>query len=185
MVPLDDSISLTPEEFELAVKGMLDAAAGILVKYESKHLESIAAPDGEYIIDVTARSEALGANFIVLVECKHHKRKIERQDVQILHAKLQSIGAQKGMLFSIAGFQSGAIDYAAAHGIALIKMGAGSSSWFTRSAGPQTLPPSWANFPKYVGWWYHGSSISLISDDHIENTCQALGISQKELQQDV
>lgn len=83
---LEDSISLSPEEFELAVKGILDSAAGSLVQYESAHLEPLAASDGEYIIDVTARFEALGAGFLVIVECKHHKRKVERQDVQILHA---------------------------------------------------------------------------------------------------
>ncbi|NYZ63429.1 restriction endonuclease [Luteimonas deserti] len=172
--------SLTPEEFELAVKGILDAAAGTLLNYESRHLDALAASDGEYVFDVTARFEALGAGFLVLVECKHHRRKVERQDVQVLHSKLQSVGAQKGMLFSTAGFQSGAIEYADAHGIALIQIKDGGSSWLTRSTGAPTPPPPWVRIPKYVGWWHNGSSICLISEDHVEYTRRALGLPGSE-----
>src|SRR5262245_22890921 len=128
--------TLTPREFELLVKGILDGAAGTLVDYRSEHLAPLAAPDGEYVIDVAASFSALGARFVVLVECKHHRRPVERQDVQVLHGKLQSLGAQKAMLFSISGFQSGALDYAAAHGIALVEVATGASNWHTRSAGP-------------------------------------------------
>lgn len=177
---LEDPIILNPVEFEIAVKGILDAAAGSLVKYESTHLESLAASDGEYIIDVTARFEALGANFLVVVECKHHKRKVERQDVQVLHSKLQSLGAQKAMLFSTAGFQSGAITYADTHGIALVRLANGSSSWFTKSAGPPTPPPPWVRLPKFIGWWCHGSSMAVMSNDHAKYTRQALGLANNE-----
>jgi len=74
--------------------------------------------DGSYVIDVTARFSAMGASFLVLIECKHERRKVERQAVQVLHAKMVSTWAQKGMLFSVAGFQSGAVEYATVHGIA-------------------------------------------------------------------
>jgi len=67
------------------------------------------------VIDVTARFSALGASFLVLPECKHERRKVERQAVQVLHAKMVSKGAQKGMLFSVAGFQTGSIEYATVH----------------------------------------------------------------------
>ncbi|MBL0243278.1 MAG: restriction endonuclease, partial [Rhodoferax sp.] len=86
-----DPIEISPAEFELAVKGILDAASESLVSYQSKHLDALSAADGDYIIDVTATFKALGAEFCVLVECKHHKRKVERQDVQVLHAKLLSL----------------------------------------------------------------------------------------------
>jgi len=176
MPPFAKPISLNPEDFELAVKGILDSAAGSLVKYESKHLEALPASDGEYIIDVTARFEALGADFLVLVECKHHKRKVERQDVQVLQSKLQSLGAQKGMLFSTAGFQSGAVAYADEHGIALVQLADGSTTWFTKSEGPTTPPPPWVHIPQYVGWWHHGSSIAVMSVEHVEYTRRALGL---------
>jgi restriction system protein len=179
MSQFEGPIELTPRQFELAVKGIVDAAAVGLVEYESKHLERLTASDGEYEIDVTARFQALGAKFLVLIECKHHKRKIERQDVQVLQARLQSLGAQKGMIFSTAGFQAGAMQYADQHGIALCYLVEGSSTWFTKSAGPSTPPPSWVQIPEYVAWWCHGRSMSVMSEDNSEYTRAALGLSQK------
>ena len=160
---IEDPVNLSPEEFELAVKGILDAGAGQLVNYESQHLHELCAADGEYTIDVSARFEALGANFLVLVECKHHKRKIERQDVQVLHSKLQSLGAQKAMLFSTSGFQAGAIEFADSHGIALVHIVDGSSCWVTRSADQPTSAPPWLDLPADIGWWCSGASRSVMS----------------------
>lgn len=177
----DEPLTLSPHEFEMSVKRILDAAAGQLVQYESKHLDSITALDGEYEIDVTARFEAFGVNFLVIVECKHHKRKVERRDVLVLHSKLQSIGAQKAMLFSTGGFQQGAIDYATSHGIALVQLKHGISCYHTKSHGPSMPPPPWLHIPKYVGWWYCDSSVSLISEDHVEYTRKALGLDQEDL----
>jgi restriction system protein len=175
-----DPIEISPADFELAVKGILDAASESLVSYESKHLDALSAPDGDYTIDVTAKFNALGANFSVLVECKHHKRKVERQDVQVLHTKLVSLGAQKAMLFSSSGFQSGAIEFADAHGIALVQLASGASTWFTRSAGETLPPPACANIPTYVGWWHQGNSRTVLSNERPEYTRQALGITQIE-----
>lgn len=176
----DAPLSITPSDFELLVKGILDAAAGELVDYRSEHLASLNGADGEYIIDVVATFSALGARFVVLVECKHHARRIERQDVQVLHAKLLSLGAQKGMLFSVSGFQSGALEYAAAHGIALVEVATGISNWHTRSAGPPPPPPSWVHFPKYIGWLCVGNTRSLLSEGHAEYTRAFLGLSNNE-----
>ena len=173
-------IVISPAEFELAVKGILDAAAGSLVNYESAHLETLSASDGDYTLDVTARFSALGADFCVVVECKHHKRKVERQDVQVLHTKLQSLGAQKAMLFSTAGFQSGAVEYADAHGIALVQLSSGTTTWFTKGAGETVAPPPWVHLPKYVGWWCCGNSRTVLSNESPTYTRQALGLSGNE-----
>lgn len=173
---LDENFTLTPQEYELAVKGILDGSGLGLQGYASKHLEPIQAPDGSYIFDVTARFSALGADFLVLVECKHERRKVERQDVQILHAKLVSTGAQKAMLFSIAGFQSGALDYAASHGIALVQLASGRSTWFTKSIGPTEAQPLWPKMPEYVGWWCDGDSRSVMSETDGEYTLEALRV---------
>jgi restriction system protein len=170
--------SLTPREYELAVKEILDGAGVELTEFRSEHLEEVAGVDGYYIIDITARFNALGASFLVLVECKHERRKAERQDVQILRDKLRSTGAQKGMLFSVAGFQQGAIEYADVHGIALVQLADGKSTWFTKSMGPPISPPPWVNIPKYVGWWCHGNSMSVMSPDMGEYTRKALGFEE-------
>lgn len=175
MPHIDEALKLTPREYELEIKHILDGAGLGLAEFQSDHLEAVRGVDGSYVIDVAVRFSALGANFLVLVECKHEKRKVERQDVQVLHDKIRSTGAQKGMLFSIVGFQKGAIEYADTHGIALVRLASGASTWFTKSAGPQTLPPSWANIPKYVGWWCHEDSMSVMSSDISEYTRKALG----------
>lgn len=175
-----ESLSLTPRDYELLVKGILDAAAGTLVDYRSEHLASLSGADGEYVIDVVASFSALGAKFVVLVECKHQVRPVERQDVQILHSKLQSLAGQKAIVFSVSGFQSGAVEYATAHGIALVEVATGASNWHTRSEGPPTPPSPWVHVPKYIGWLCRGNTRSLLSEDHGEYTRSALGLSESE-----
>lgn len=176
----NDPITLTPKAYELAVKGILDASGCELVGYSSSHLEEIQGTDGDYIIDVVARFSALGADFLVLVECKHHKRKVERQDVQALHAKIQSTGAHKGMLFSTAGFQSGAITYADVHGISLVQLADGNTSWFTRSETPLTERPDWAGAFEYCGWWHNCNQFLVMSEDMNKYTRIALGLDARE-----
>jgi len=173
---IETPLNVTPREYELAVKSILDGAGLGLTDFKSTHLEKVDGVDGSYAIDVTARFSALGADFLVLVECKCEQRKIERQAVQILHDKVRSTGAQKGMLFSVSGFQDGAIEYADVHGIALVQLANGSSSWFTKSIGPTTPPPPWANIPEYIGWWCHGNSMSVMSSEIGEYTREVLGV---------
>ncbi|CAN7427777.1 restriction endonuclease [Polaromonas sp. LjRoot131] len=179
MRPPTESLSLTPRDFELLVQGIIDAAADGLVDYQSEHQALLAGVDGEYVIDVVATFSALGARFVVLVECKHLARPVERKDVQVLHSKIQSLGAHKGMLFSVSGFQSGAIEYATSHGIALVEVATGTSNWHTRAAGPPTPPPPWVVIPKYIGWLCRGNTRALLSQDHAEYTRSFLGLIER------
>lgn len=114
--------SITPVEFE---KYCLEILAGYAEEDELKdfsitHNEVISATDGDYQIDIYAEFTAMGAKFKVLCECKQYKSAVSREKVAVLHQKLQSVGAQKGILLSTSGFQSGAIKYAKEHGLALI-----------------------------------------------------------------
>jgi restriction system protein len=88
-------LNLTPREYELVVKGILDGAGLGLAEFRSEHLEKVDGVDGSYVIDVNVRFNALGAEFLVLVECKHERRKVERQAVQILHDKLLVLGDER------------------------------------------------------------------------------------------
>jgi restriction system protein len=171
-----DPITLSPSEFEEAVKAILDGAGIPLKDYKSEHLASLTGVDGDYIIDVSVTFSALGADFLVLVECKHEKRRTERQDVQILHSKIQSLGAQKGMIFSTAGFQEGAVQYAELHGIALAQIAKGETTYFSRSMEPPKRPPAWFGIPKYIGWWKHGKYMSVLSPAKGDYTREALGL---------
>jgi restriction system protein len=175
MIENPANFAVTPREYEIAVREMLDAASTGLIEYSSGHLETLAGVDGSYEFDVVARFTALTVTFVVLVECKHHARRVERSDVQVLADRIRSVGAHKGMLFSTSGFQTGAIEYAGHHGIALVKFAGGSSSYLTRdmSAEP-VVPPPFANLPRFVGWWHHGSQISIMSSKDSKYTRQAL-----------
>ena len=43
--------------------------------------------------------------FRVLVECKRYSSRVKREVVQLLHQKLQSIGAHKGIVCCTSGLQ--------------------------------------------------------------------------------
>jgi restriction system protein len=147
---MKNSIHLTPQEFEKEVERLLRQLGVGLCAFETRRLEIIDGSDGSYEIDVTARFEALGASFLVLIECKHHKNPIKREVVQILFDRIRAVGGQKGMMFATSSFQRGAIEFAKAHGIALVQITDGQAAFATRSAEERGLQPMWA--PKYAGW---------------------------------
>ncbi len=141
---------ISPEQFEIEIQTQMEILGVKLQDFEVKRREKVQGSDGEYEIDVLAKFEALGVNFVVLIECKHHKNPIKREVVQILNDRLRSLGAQKGMIFSTVGFQSGAIEYAIINGIALIKVEDGKNSYLVRDFYGQIEYPDW--LPDYAFW---------------------------------
>ena len=139
-----EPITVSPEEFEREVMTLLELTLDPPAKPSIRHRELVDGSDGKYEIDLTVRFNVLGVDFLIVVECKHHKNPIKRETVQILHDRIRSVGAQKGILFSTSGFQRGAIEYASQHGIALIMFIEGKSTYFTRSFGPPPEPQSWS-----------------------------------------
>ena len=115
------SANITPTDFEIFCMNTLEAYAERekLPNFSIKHNQKVEAYDGTYQIDVLAEYTALGTQNAVLIECKKQSRSVERDEVSNLYDKVKSIGAQKGILISTAGFQSGAVQYAKIHGIAL------------------------------------------------------------------
>ncbi len=132
---------LTPTEFERYCCVFLTAYAqkenlqDFLITHDTK----IKAPDGKYQIDIYAEFTAMGAQFKILCECKKYKNRVNRDKVAILHRKLESIGAHKGILISTSDFQSGAIEYAKVHGIALIKAEDYHFEYLSHSSGEPEL----------------------------------------------
>jgi restriction system protein len=172
MTPLDrclvgyweDVTDITAEDFEKMVRSYIMAAAGAALQdFKVEHKAQLTASDGTYEIDVTATFRALGADFLVLIECKHHRHPIKREVVQVLHSRLQSLGAHKGMLFATSDFQQGAIEYATLHGIALIRVASGTTCYLTRSTSEPSILPDW--LPKYVGWMIKQNARSLVSEE--------------------
>lgn len=138
-----DPMSLSPEEFELEIQRILSEEGVGLASFTTTHLERIEGSDGDYVFDVTARFEALGADFLVLIECKRYSAPNERETVQILADKMRAVGAHKGMIFSTAPFRSGAIEYAQHHHIALVLIADGQKLYVTKGSGPTIYYPPW------------------------------------------
>lgn len=134
---------LTPGEFEEFVTSLFDALklSGAVAKLRVRTHEIVRGTDGTYDFDATVRYELGGMDFLTIVEAKRHKNPIKRELVQVLHQKLQSVGAHKAVLVSTAPFQQGALDFALVHGIALVTVTEGRFTFETKSLDPAP-PPS-------------------------------------------
>lgn len=130
---------LMPIEFEKYCYDFLNGYAQKegLQDFKITHNTKLKASDGKYQIDVYAEFTAMGSRFKVLCECKKYKNRVNRDKVAILHRKLESIGAQKGILISTSDFQSGAVEYGKAHGITLIKAEDYHFEYLSHSRGQQ------------------------------------------------
>jgi restriction system protein len=148
----DPNLKITATQFERLVRDWILTQGGELTSLEVTHDVRVEAHDSTYQIDVLAKFEAFGgADFIVLIECKKYRSAVKRELVQVLHDKVISIGAHKGILFATTGFQSGAIKYAKSHGIALVSIIDGAATYQTRSAFPVAAKPAaWLNLPKFA-----------------------------------
>ena len=98
--------------------------------------EKIAGADGMYDFDTTVRYQFAGMSFLVLVEAKLHKNPIKRELVQVLHQKVQSVGAHKGLMVSTVPYQTGVVAFAKAHSIALVTVTEGRFVYETRDVLP-------------------------------------------------
>ena len=130
--------SISPTEFEEYCLKILNGYAEEekLKDFKITHNVKIPAFDGTYQIDIYAEFTAMSVTFKVLCECKQYSKPVGRDKVAELHRKLESIGAHKGILLSTSGFQSGALEYAKAHGIALLQVYDYSCEHLSHSADP-------------------------------------------------
>ena len=113
---------MTPSEFEQRSLEILSEQLKGVENLEIKHNSIIRTDDGNYQIDGIIQFEVMGVQYKTIVECKHYSSPISRDKVQILYDKIRAIGAHKGILISTSNFQSGALEYARKHGIALIQI---------------------------------------------------------------
>jgi hypothetical protein len=181
------SAEITPAEFEIFVTSLFKAieADGTVTNLRIQNHEVIDGMDGCYDFDATVRYELAGMSFLVLVEAKCHKHPIKRELVQVLHQKLQSVGAQKAVLVSTAPFQQGALTFALAHGIALVTVTEGRFTFETKAS---TKPPSPTReqamerlgLPTFVGHAYSAGDsprsvrVTRMSPEHPEYLCEHL-----------
>jgi len=181
----------SPADFERFVADLFRVAEPQVKSFSVVEHDVTLTPDGKYDLDTTIRFELLGAHFLVLVEAKMHKNPIKRDLVQILHQKIQSIGAHKGILVSTSRFQAGAVQYALSHGIALVKVTEGRFIYETRSR--EDSPPlsqegaRELEIPQLVGHHYHpgkgeGSiGVTLISPEYPKYVLELLAASDSDI----
>ncbi|WP_432956952.1 restriction endonuclease [Micromonospora haikouensis] len=158
---------ITPARFEAFVADELLGSAGpevdgLVVKLHDK----VAGPDGSYDLDATARYRFAGLAFLVVVEAKLHRNPIKRELVQVLYQKVQSIGAHKGVMVATAPYQSGAVAFARAHGIALVTVVEGRFAFVHRAPGTVTHPKLVAYVEGDTGTG--GMVLSAADEDHAE-----------------
>jgi len=63
-------------------------------------------------VDVVVRSQHVGFTITWIVECKHWKSRVTKLHVLALREIVADLGADRGILLSEAGFQSGAVEAA-------------------------------------------------------------------------
>ncbi|MEC0178444.1 restriction endonuclease [Paenibacillus favisporus] len=171
------SARLSSEEFELFVVNYFKKTYPFA---EVTHSEDIIGVDGEYNIDLTVRFQELDVEFLVLVECKHHKYPIKRDYVQILRDRVRSIGAQKGILVSSSSFQQGAIHYAKTHNIALVRVVNDEFMYHTRSNDGyynKNIPADFSGDLSAI--WVEATSETSLVSKVIEDFNEVLSISEK------
>jgi 6,7-dimethyl-8-ribityllumazine synthase len=132
--------AITPGEFERFVAEQLLGAAGTEVDDLAVTVhEKVVGVDGAYDFDATVRYRFAGMAFLVIVEAKLHRNPIKRELVQVLRQKVQSVGAHKGVMVATSPYQAGAVEFATAHGIALVTVAESRFVFVTRdtAAGPR------------------------------------------------
>jgi hypothetical protein len=128
---------ITPAEFEEFTTSLFTALeeTGSITDLRVQSHEIIKGVDGTYDFDATVRFRIADMEFLILIEAKCHKNPIKRELVQVLHQKLQSVGANKAVLVSTAPFQRGAVEFAITHGVALVTVTEGRFTYLVRHGG--------------------------------------------------
>jgi hypothetical protein len=150
---------ITPEEFEEYVAQLLSSTEPVVDNLTVMIHDKIEGSDGAYDFDATVRYQLAGVSFLVLVEAKRHKNPIKRELVQVLHQKVQSVGGHKGVMISTAPYQTGAVKFARAHGIALVTVTEGRFTYETRDMSPGSAmsreeAAERFNLPTFVSHYY-------------------------------
>lgn len=156
-------MQITPEDYEKEVLCWLSNASGKgKVELCLSHRQKVEGHGGDYEIDIVGEFSLLGgAAMRILVECKRHRRPVERDAVLAFANKIQDTDSQKGMMFSTAGFQQGAIEFAESRRIALVTFVDGKFNYETRSIRTNQEASGWVDFPRYGGVFLTMNGIAI------------------------
>lgn len=161
---------ITPEEFEQYTLDMLKKVTDGLEDVVFEHDVIIDTYDGSYQIDGRISYKALGCNIVMLVECKKYSGPVKREHIQILYDKVRSTGANKGIFVTTSYYQSGAYDYAKAHGIALLVIADGKINYEIRSRQKISEDMYPKGMPKFITIWQEKSGENSIRSAVVDGT---------------
>jgi restriction system protein len=161
-IPIKDSyVEMTPTNFEKYSIKVLEDNMGALQNIHFEHNKKIKAKDGTYQIDGFIEFDVMGIRYKTLVECKLYKNPVSREIIQKVFDNLRAVGAQKGIVISTSNFQSGAIQYAEEHGIALIQITNAGEEYCTRG---YNVIMNYPHVPSNSGNPYIGVQIGCLKD---------------------
>ena len=165
---------MNPTEFEQY------AISALQKQFQSKEIDSYSfkhnvqkdAHDGSYQIDGEIKLSTMGIDIDILVECKRYKGPVKREHIQVLHDKVCSVRAHKGIFITTSYFQSGALKYAKEHGIALISIIDGQLRYEARSGDRTRKPviPSRINHSPFSMAMQTQTTETSISVSYIDDT---------------
>jgi restriction system protein len=141
---------MSPQEFEKYSLTLLKEEAGKLADSRFEHDVKMDSCDGVYQIDGKITFSYMGLSFVCLVECKRYKGPIKREKIAELYAKMQSLGAQKGIFVTTSYYQKGAYQFARAHGIALLVITDEGIAYHMRASNMEDLHMCTSNGTMFV-----------------------------------
>lgn len=156
---------ITPRDFEKLCLDLLMKTKNFKSINVStvQHNRKEKTSDGEFQLDGYIEYELLNVKHKVIIECKKHARPIQRSVVMELKSKLESIGAQKGILMSTSGFQTGAIEYAKQHGIGLMQVIEKNLLTIQNSITPRkNILQRYLNMPPYGLIMYNTENLGML-----------------------
>ena len=114
----------------------------------------------------------MGGEIDILVECKRYKGPVKREQIQVLHDKMNSIGAHKGIFVTTSYYQSGALKYAKEHKIALLTILDGKLQYEVRSKDwiQNPVVPSWVEHKPFIFAMQTQTSDTTISVSYLGDT---------------
>lgn len=113
--------SLTALEYEQFVAESFAALhdAGFATVTQNRHITGLKSGH-HHQFDIAIEVEIIGLQIIIVVECKHYRRRVEISDVLEFASRIDDVSAHKGVMVTTVGYQEGAIRIARANRITLL-----------------------------------------------------------------
>lgn len=150
-----EPVSMDPMEYEIEVTRLFEQMSSDVKDLRVTH------QIGPWKFDFTSRYEWSGMQFLMCGEAKRHSSSIKKDVVvAYLHYRTQDIGGHKGIVVASAPFQSGALQEARKHGIALVQFVDGAARFEAFWHGGAE-PPSWIYVPKFAALSVHPTDTGM------------------------